>query len=413
MARKILISAIGTGRKERDSADFSREYIDTEYRFGDTIYKSSFVTRVIQAHLAIKTVFYIGTVRSMWEEVYKQHAEANGEFDEHTWVRIADAVSACTWKSPLDAVDFSPIEKELGDGGKIIPVRYGITDEENIENFTNIMKIADYLEDGDCIYLDITHSFRSLAFNVLSVLMYARDVLQKAVSVSGIYYGMLDVAQELGFAPIVELNYAAAMFDWSKAAYAFSEYGNAYEITKLINEQNNVLAGKLERFSDAMNMNNTAAVRDHIRQLNKCKHEKMFDALTGPAAFIVPKTVYAFLERFSDTDSGAMSQVKLAQWHAEHKHYGIAYILMLESIITFLCEQQKCVQDDKEARDRMREWLYKNKYKEEELFEIYKTVNDVRITIAHATEKRKDACISDIQNLQKRLDKLQKRYLQG
>ncbi len=413
MTRKVLISAIGTGRKKRESNEFSREYDTATYRFDDKEYTTSFVTRVIQEHLSIATVFYIGTVRSMWEEVYRQYAESSGEFDEHTWIHIADAVNTCTWQSPLDAVDFSPIEKVLGNGGKIIPVRYGITPEENSENFNNIMRIAEYLQDGDRIYIDITHSFRSLAFNVLSVVMYARDVLQKDITVSGIYYGMLDVAAELGFAPIVELDHTVAMFDWSKAAYAFSEYGNAYEITRLINEQNSVLAGKLERFSDAMNMNNTAAVRDHIRQLNKCKKEGMFDALIGPAAYIVPKTVYAFLDRFSDADTPALFQLKLAQWHIDHKHYGIAYILMLESVITYLCEQQGVAQDDKDAREQMRAWLYKNQYKEEELFEIYKTINDVRITIAHATEKRKDSCISDIQNLQKRLDKLQKRYLQG
>ena len=64
----------------------------------------------------------------------------------------------------------------------IIPIG---KNEEELQTIFNMM--FETLSEGDQVYVDITHSFRSLPVQFLAVLSFAKVV--KNISVEGIYYG--------------------------------------------------------------------------------------------------------------------------------------------------------------------------------------------------------------------------------
>ncbi len=74
---KILISPIGTGGLSKDNTS-AREYRKTNYKIDEKVYERSFVSSALKDHLGIDHILFIGTVKSMWEEVYRFYNEDKG-----------------------------------------------------------------------------------------------------------------------------------------------------------------------------------------------------------------------------------------------------------------------------------------------------------------------------------------------
>ena len=64
---KVLISFLGTSQKQEN-----RKYRTADYKFndGETI-TTSFIADAIRKHYKVDKLILIGTVKSMWEEVYE------------------------------------------------------------------------------------------------------------------------------------------------------------------------------------------------------------------------------------------------------------------------------------------------------------------------------------------------------
>jgi len=106
--------------------------------------------------------------------------------------------------------------------------------------------IFDTLQQGDEVYFDITHSFRSLPLLTGSLLQYAKSL--KRITVKEIFYGAFesmptfqgistletdipDPAERV--APIFNLSTFSQILDWSNAAYDFIENGNSMRFCEL------------------------------------------------------------------------------------------------------------------------------------------------------------------------------------
>ena len=86
---RTLISFIGTGSRKQGISD--REYRSADYTVnGELVGTSTFIASVLQDYLRADRLILIGTVRSMWEEVYRWFAEENGiDVDETYWYQLA------------------------------------------------------------------------------------------------------------------------------------------------------------------------------------------------------------------------------------------------------------------------------------------------------------------------------------
>ncbi len=94
---KVLISFLGTGSLNRtpnnqfaNSSD--RQYRTAKYHFSNNEESEhTFVAAALAEHNNIDKIILIGTVHSMWEEVYRYFAEKNGKtFDEDVYFQILE-----------------------------------------------------------------------------------------------------------------------------------------------------------------------------------------------------------------------------------------------------------------------------------------------------------------------------------
>lgn len=142
-----------------------------------------------------------------------------------------------------------------------------MNEEEINENINIILQLNQLLSTGDELIVDVTHSFRSLPITIMNLLLYLRNVSSKNIKISHIYYGMIEMSKEYGYAPIVDLKKILKLNDWIVGAMAFKQYGNAYQIAGLIQQEDTDVTNRLKHFSDVMNLNHLYAISQETQSL--------------------------------------------------------------------------------------------------------------------------------------------------
>lgn len=380
---KVLISFLGTGKPEE------RHYRAAKYKISEDICgnadgieeESPYVARVLMKHLEVDKVILIGTVRSMWEQVYEDYANENGIFDENKWFEIGNYCQS--QNSESDLTDFpeefkKDIKKALGKNAEIVLIHYGINQAHIQKNSDIILGIEKYLNTGDKLLVDITHGFRSLPLYLLNSLLYLKQVSSKNVTIEHITYGMLDVISELGHAPIVDLKGLMEVQDWITGAYAFKEYGHAYKLAELMESENKSLASNLRTFSNTMSLNYLQGIADMIPQLQEPSN------LSNKADLIVTPVLKEFKKKLGQQpEKMSLFQYNLAKWHFDHMDYSSSFIALTESIISYVCEAEGKDPKEKNFRDYAKDDIFNNdEYKD--LIPIFNSINDCRKEIAHS-----------------------------
>ncbi|WP_457641370.1 TIGR02221 family CRISPR-associated protein, partial [Persephonella sp.] len=126
---------------------------------------------------------------------------------------------------------------------KRVVIPYGKRSEEFWEMFKIICAEVDVM--GKDIYLDITHSFRSIPLMVSTVINLFNKV--KGAKVKGLFYGVLyeegkqDRTEVVDLLPILELN------EWIEGFTLFKNYGDGDFLAELIEEKLSGLKPELRR----------------------------------------------------------------------------------------------------------------------------------------------------------------------
>lgn len=333
---KVLISFLGTGPNHGEKGE-QRKYNKTEYRFDNgEEYPTSFVADALYKHYNIDRLILIGTPHSMWERVYEVFCENSGiKHDDDFWCELAEACDNANAKSPLSIPNKERVEEVLGKGSHIELIHYGLNQQEIEENAAIILSLEQYLKKGDELYVDITHSFRSLSLYIMNLLLYLQNVSPKRIKIVNVSYGMLDVKRELGYAPVVNLNSVAELNEWIIGAYSFQQFGNGYKIAELIKEDEKNVSNRVCEFSDVMNLNHLHGIRNQVRKLDSLKNQE-YSPIAGS---IVPVVLNGFVKSFDDHKSESAFLYKVARWQYEHNNYSSAYMSLLEAILSYVVEQ--------------------------------------------------------------------------
>lgn len=375
---RILISFLGTGLL-KEKAGSSREYKTSTYTFeGREIGTSAFVSSVLYDFLQIDKIILIGTVKSMWEEAYRYFSEKNGrKLDEDYYFELANQLESADHATPVNSLNLGPLQAVLGTGSRAKVIPYGLNEQEHWDIFNLLAELFKELEEQDKVHLDVTHAFRSLPMFSMTAFMYLTDVIGSHISMEGIYYGMLETNREFeGKTPIVDLSLIVKIQQWIKGAYAFTNFGKGYLLSELL--ENEHQARTLRQFSDALSLNTLGDIQSQLHQfraLSKSKYAPI-------ASFILPPILLDFTNRLLAAESQAQFQLELSIWHREKRNYASAYIVFVESLITYVCEQEgwnwQDLNDRNKAKTRLKDYA---KYKK--LQPIYKKTNSVRNNIAH------------------------------
>ena len=416
---RVLIAGIGGGKNKETGT-----YRVANYKIEDKVYeKRSFITSALEEHYEIDKTIFIGTTGSMWDNLYEYYCNRyDKEYDENYPLELMGVIDNATMDTDIYSLNIAKFNETFKNKILAIVTKYGMNELEIFENFNLIIQLQNELKDGDEVYLDITHSFRSNAFWMFLVMNYLTDVEDKKITVKAITYGMLE-AQKEGVAPVVDLNAFYKILQWIKGANNFKNYGNSYLIEQ--NIENEKLSKKLRNFSDALNMNYIASLRQSINSLKKLEEDTK--SLEGPAKLIIPKVIKDFMDRFATEEKDYLFQAELAKWHFEQKRYAMAYININESIIGFIMDALDLpllTGDKKKDENKLaKDWLNmiisrhetnkiypnfkvdKDNQELHEYIKIFEHSRRVRNEIAHSIGG-KDSAVNDINSLKNYCEKI-------
>ena len=228
MSRKVFISFLGVS-----------DYTECVYTYGS--YRSRIVMFVQSALTEM--------VCADWTKDDKILVFLTNEAEEKNWPKLKQE-----WR----------IDTSITQG---VPISLG-KDEAEIWRIFQI--IYDSLEESDKLFVDITHSFRSLPLLASSLLQYAKFL--KNITVHGIYYGAFET---LGnprdiqvrtpnpnerIVPVFDLTAFSEIQDWSIAANDFIRFGNTTRLSQLTKADINPILretkGKHKVAASLWNLNN-------------------------------------------------------------------------------------------------------------------------------------------------------------
>lgn len=194
---KKLITFLGTG-----------DYSVVTYNYGNTCVRTRYVQECIANILGSDVEFIVVLTEKAKATNWEGKGKAKGSDEE------CDKLQNILIKNNIKYR-----ELEILDGNN------------SDEMWSNFDKIFDALEEGDEVYVDVTHSFRSIPFIIMSVLNYARFI--KNIEVKDIFYGAYD-AKVNDVAPIFNLSIFNHITDWTIGAEKFLNTGDSRQLAMII-----------------------------------------------------------------------------------------------------------------------------------------------------------------------------------
>lgn len=321
--RKVLFSFLGTGK-----------YDPCIYTYnGKSSTETRFIQTAIYEHLSddnLEVVIFVTSKakKTNWED-------GIGENGEH----IEGLRSTLARKLPQMKV-------------KLVE----ISDSQNeVANWELFDKILEEIQDGDEIYFDITHSYRSIPIVALIVLNYAR--LVKNAKIKKLVYGLYDKNQVIKEFPIVDMTNMLSLLDWTNGVDQFIRTGDASLINEITNKEVkqlqesekvsdedqediktlNQLANQLEVVGKTFQTCRTLNVTEEVRKLGESL-DKVGNISTEylkplqPLAKKIDEKYKVFGQ--SETINGLIA----AKWCEEHGLIQPGLTLLQENVVTTICQ---------------------------------------------------------------------------
>ena len=399
----ILISSLGIGHKKDGG------YQKAIYQLSKDKIETTFISKALSQMLKIDKLFLIGTKGSIWDSCYSEF----GGNDENIELKLYEKIE----KKELSENDLKivneTIDKALGvKGSKCFIIEYGLNEEELWKNFSQYIDILEHIKDGDIVYIDISHAFRSLALMSFLMIQFGHIIKNKKFKIGGIFYGMLEVARENdGITPIVDLKIFYDLMEWIKAVNAFKNYGHADLLVQMFEKEKNIKSQTKDTFNlfdINLSMANMSALEKFIQNAKRVL--PVLQSSTNHIVRLISPDIIAFIKRM-DQNTTSKFQYELAKWFFENKNYALSYIVLLEALISFECEKNVFDIQDKKDREKAKEILYSGENKSCKICKIYKKISKIRNDIAHQ-RKSTSNIIKDVQKLEKYINDISL-YIKG
>ncbi len=388
---KILISSLGTGQKKDGS------YNTAKYEINGNIYTTSFIADVLRKEFQIDKLFLVGTKKSIWDEAYRVFGGTDESYQELLYEKQDSADVG------VDLLD--KFNKILPTGSKSFIIDYGINEDELWSNFEKFLEIAKYIEDGDELYLDITHSFRSLSLMSFVMTQFASSISDKNFKIAGVYYGMFEYSfeSEDNITPIVDIKILLDIGEWIKAIDAIKNYSDFNHLVRLL-EENHIEKDVQNTFINLNNnisLANIASIRQFIQ--TAAKKIKTINSSENKIVKLLAPEILKLVEEL-EQDRESDFQYTLAQWFYKNKNYALSYIALYEAIITKSCELKNYDVNNHDLREEAKKSIGDDKYGKHFYTKHDDSISQIRNTIVHQSNSRKDKVNQDIRKLKEFLD---------
>ena len=385
---KILISSLGTGNIQKDS---DQDYQKTIYKIDNQEYPETLTAKVLIQHFQIDKVIFIGTNKSMWDNLYYSF---DGENEAY--------LDSLTKKKELGVAleDLIILEKHLDtflgmDGSKGLLIDYQKNNQDEIwDNFEKLLEIKELIQEGDEIYLDITHGFRYMPILNIFLLEFISIFKTPTVNIKGVYYGMFsDKISE-----IIDFKIFFDLLEWTKAINMFKYNSNAQQLIELLSKDstNNDVTKIFTQFNSNLQLANMSSLWQFMKGASK-KIKALSDS-NNKIIKLLSADLINMTMRF-DKEKQSDFQYELAIWLHENNNHALSYIALYEAIITKSCELRNYDVNNHTLREDAKKSLGNDKWGK-----YFYTKNDdslsvIRNSITHQSNERKEMVIQDIKKL--------------
>ena len=379
--KKILILTLGAGsvlgEKETNSnAEAEKERIQKMVKQGSYPYKktdyvveitgnknegalsSEFVAEIQIKQYQPDMIIIIGTVKSCWSMFYRKFTQ-NSKIDEKTMLSEILRLHQMeqSYGKDTDNETLGNLEREIQqiyDGKltfseekapdiKVCLIRYGMNNEELLENYRRISNIEKYLDEKEKydVAFDITHSFRSLPIYNLVILNYLQQVSPYNMKLSHIFYGNFDAKRENNNkAPLVDLADMIEILNLTNAVSEFKNTGNAGSLIQIFPKNEDKLKSALESFDWATQINGRDEVINAVRKLSNVLNEEIKERnryvdVKNMLKRALGEGADNLLQIVSCENKGKV-QLLLAMWYQSQNRYGLAVATAMEALRSFL-----------------------------------------------------------------------------
>ncbi len=397
---KILISSLGTGRKKEGS------YSKAKYQIDNSIpYETTFIADALNQHLDFDKIFLVGTKKSIWDEAYM----AFGGEDEGYIEELFEEKE----RGNIDEEFLIKFKETTSFGLEPIIVKYGLDNDELWDNFTEFLNISKQIEDKDELYLDITHSFRSLSLMSFVMTQFAQTISDKHFKIKGVYYGMFEYQDENnGVTPIVDISILFEMQEWIKAIDAIKNYSDFNPLVRLLDENNieKEVQNTFINLNNTIGLANIASIRQFIQGASK--KIKSIEKSENKIVQLLAPEILKLVEEL-DQERESDFQYTLAEWFYKNKNYALSYIALYEAIITKSCELSKYDIANHDLREEAKRSIGDDKYGKHFYTKYSDSVSVIRNAIVHQSHDRKQLVASDIQKLKTFIDSFESYFKIG
>jgi len=341
MARKVFISVLGTNH-----------YLETRYYLGKEPEGNEKVTRFIQ-------------------ETTMEHLCHNWSSDSSAYIFVTKEAKVNNWNDPAQIKHkdgpYQGLSKiienlNLKFPTEAVPIPEGMSENEIWEIFEIVYK---KIQDGDELYFDITHSFRSIPMLVMVLINYVKFL--KNTTVKKIYYGAFEklgysyvvknIPVKDRFAPVLDLTAFSALQDWTNATNLFLTHGNMDALAQLTKSEVTPILkatqGKDKDASDFRNISGTMTAistalktnnaPDIIKATIFADFKKQLTGLNKdmikPLSPVLDK-INEKISHFSVSED-VMNGLKAVDFCIESGLIQQAYTMLQESIISLVLDSEK------------------------------------------------------------------------
>lgn len=387
---KILISSLGTGQKKEGSYNLAK------YKINNKTYTTSFIADALMKEFEIDKLYLVGTKKSIWDEAYNVFSTKDNEN-----IQYYEDLYTKKEAGEITLKDLEEFNKLLPKGSKSFIIDYGINEDELWSNFEKFLAIAEHIEDGDELYLDITHSFRSLSLMSFVMTQFASSISDKNFKISGVYYGMFEYNFETEdkTTPVVDIKILLEIQEWIKAIDAIKNYSDFNLLVRLLDE--NHIEKDVQNTFISLNNNislaNIASLRQFIQ--TAAKKIKTISSSENKIVKLLAPEILKLVEEL-DKDKESEFQYTLAQWFYKNKNYALSYIALYEAIITKSCELSHYDIHDHNQREEAKKSIGNDKYGKYFYTKYNDSISQIRNSIVHQSLDRKSHVMNDIKRLE-------------
>lgn len=376
-----LITFLGRSPKEQGA------YRTTRYQFrGEIGEPTAFFGYFLQQKFQPQRLVVLGTTGSMWDHLFEGDLALGDDLQELRLQLIDDVAAHSVAQHTLD--ELSPALSralECDVTLRIIPA--AASEPQQLEL---LGAIADCIEDGESVSLDITHSFRHLPMIGFLSLLYLQSA-RPGVTIEHIWYGEFD--QDTRQGEVRDLAGLMTVHRWIEALQSSETQGDLTPVSRLLGDH--PAAESLRQASFLENIHRGSDARKPLREVRKSLDLQPLD---GPAQLFEP----LLRSRISWIDEDRLHQRQAAQaWQAlAREDYLRATLYGFEAYLTRKAQESGEVPPGREShyedRKSIQEGLDKDRtFGKSAEGKAYKTLRNLRNALAHGDKQKK----GDIQRL--------------